>query len=76
MGWRLKEWIRRGHSGANTYERSKKVFSGGFVDHRLEVSALYPPANEVRAREAQEIENYKAKFGEPPPFNSNTPGSE
>ncbi len=76
VGWGLKEWISRGHSGANTYDRAKKVFSGGFVNHRLQVSALFLPVNEVISREAQEIESYRMTFGEPPPFNSNTPGLE
>jgi hypothetical protein len=40
------------------------------------VSALYLPVAQVRETEAKEIETYRAKFGEPPPFNSNIPGKE
>lgn len=75
VGWRLKGWVRRGHSGANTYERAKAVFPSALLNHRLQVSALYLSVNDVRSREAREIENHCAGFGEPP-FNSNKPGTE
>jgi len=71
VGCRLKEWLRRYHSGAETYKRVKPTLP---VDHSLQVSALYPPASGVQAKEAEEIDTYRKQFGEPPPFNSNIPG--
>jgi hypothetical protein len=70
---RLKEWLRRGHSGAITYERVKSTLP---PNHSLQVSALYLPASGVQAKEAEEIDTYRKQFGEPPPFNSNIPGQE
>ena len=73
VGVRLKEWLRRYHSGAETYDCVKSTLPH---DHSLQVSALYLPANEVKAKEAEEINKYLKRFGEPPPFNSNIPGKE
>ncbi len=71
VAWRLKEWLRRGHSGAETYAR---VVPDLPHNHSLEVRALYLPVIEVCKGEAEEIEAYRKQFGEPPPFNSNLPG--
>jgi len=71
VGVRLEEWLKRYHSGAESYARVKPTLPH---DHSLQVSALYLPASEVKAKEAEEINKYLKKFGEPPPFNSNLPG--
>ncbi len=70
VAWRLKEWLRRGHSGAETYARVKPDLPD---NHGLEVSALYLPVSEVCKGEAEKLEAYRKQFGEPPPFNSNLP---
>ena len=70
---RLKEWLRRGHSGAETYKNAQPKLP---PDHSLQVSALYLPVSEVRDKEKDEIRKYRDMFGEPPPFNSNIPGKE
>ncbi len=76
VGSRLKEWIRRGHSGAETYARAKAISPDKFLKHSLQVSVLHLPVSEICDREAKEIDAYRKRFGESPPFNSNIPGKE
>ncbi len=74
---RLKEWLRRYHSGAETYERFKDALppNHSLHNHSLQVSVLYLSANDdVKAKETEAIGTYRKEFGEPPPFNSNIPG--
>ena len=72
---RIREFLRRRHSGGVTYARAKETLqrASQFSDHCLQVRAMLLADEEIDAMESDVLRDYFSRHGELPPCNSQLP---